>query len=103
MEWVLNPNNCKEASMRRGLALYWSHTGTQRRWHSAFTNIWGEGFDALIKKVQEAEYINFYGYDLICFGVPSCNWHPPKPTDDYLKAKFAHYRRKDASGLPLPT
>jgi hypothetical protein len=32
---------------------------TERRWHSAFTKIWGEGFDALIKKVQEAEYINF--------------------------------------------
>ena len=45
------------------------------------------------KKVGEAEEEDFYNYDLVCFGVPSYNWHVPKPADEFLKRKFAQYKK----------
>ena len=44
-------------------------------------------------KVAEAQDVDFYDYDLVCFGVPSYNWHLPKPADEFLKSKFAHYKK----------
>ncbi len=93
VEGVLAPDNCKEASMRKAAVLYWSHTGnTEKVALSIHKGLGAGGFEALIKKVQEAGDVDFFDYDLICFGAPSYNWHLPKPADDYLKAKFAHYR-----------
>jgi hypothetical protein len=60
------------------------------------------GFDTLIKKVQEAGDVDFYDYDLVCFGIPSHNWHPPKPADEYLKAKFARYKTEGRIRLTAP-
>ncbi|MFI4963476.1 MAG: flavodoxin family protein, partial [Legionellales bacterium] len=62
-------------------------------------------FEALLKKLEEADSIDFFDYDLVCFGVPSYYWHPPKPADDYLKAKFSHYKKEgrilvNASKIP---
>lgn len=38
--------------------------------------------------------LDLFAYDLVCLGFPSHHWHPPKPVDDYLKAKFAAYRKE---------
>ena len=69
---------------------------------SIYKGLGDGGFDTLIKKVQEADDVNFYDYDLICFGVPSYQWHPPKLADEYLKAKFAHYKTEGRIQLNSP-
>ena len=52
------------------------------------------GTDVVLKKVEDARDIDFFGYDLICVGFPSYQWHPPEPVDVFLKAKFSEYRQK---------
>jgi len=43
----------------------------------------------------DAADLDLFAYDLVCLGFPSYQWHPPKPVDDYLKTKFAAYRKED--------
>jgi hypothetical protein len=50
------------------------------------------GLKADLKKPQEAETIDFDGYDLVCVGSPSIEWQPAKPIHDYLKGKLNLYR-----------
>jgi hypothetical protein len=89
--------------MRKAVVLYWTHTGnTEKVALSIHKGLESGGFDAVIKKVEEADDIDFYEYDLICLGVPSYSWHPPKPADDFLKAKFAHYRTEGRIKLNAP-
>jgi flavorubredoxin len=89
--------------MRKAVVLYWSHTGNTEKVALSIHKGLGEGgFDTFTKKVQEADDVNFYDYDLICFGVPSYNWHPPKTADDYLKARFARYRTEGRIRLTAP-
>jgi hypothetical protein len=89
--------------MRKAVVLYWSHTGNTEKVALSIHKGLGEGgFDTLIKKVQEADDVDFYDYDLVCFGIPSHNWHPPKPADEYLKAKFARYKTEGRIRLTAP-
>jgi hypothetical protein len=89
--------------MRKAAVLYWSHTGnTEKVAVSIHKGLVNGGFDTLIKKVREADDVDFYDYDLICFGIPSYSWHPPKPADEYLKAKFARYRTEGRIRLNAP-
>ena len=90
--------------MNKAIVLYWSQGGNTERVAAAIEQGLGEGgFDTSIRKVQDADDIDFFDYDLICFGVPAYNWHPPKQADDYLKAKFAHYRKEGRIRVAAPS
>ena len=81
--------------MKRAVVLYWSAGGNTEKVAMVIERGLVEGgLDTRLKKVQEAEDIDFFDYDLVCFGVPSYNWHPPKPADDYLKAKFGGLQKR---------
>ena len=81
--------------MKKAAVIYWSHGGnTEKVAVSIQQGLTEGGFNVVIKKVQEAEDVDFFDYDLVCFGIPSYNWHAPKPADDYLKAKFSGYRNE---------
>jgi flavodoxin len=74
--------------------IYWSKTGNTKK----VANAVKEGLEAaeadvMLKQVEEAGDIDFYAYDLICLGFPAYQWSPPKPVDDFLKSKFAGYRK----------
>jgi hypothetical protein len=85
----------EEVSMRKAAVLYWSHTGNTEKVATAIQKGLEEGgFETLFKKLEEADTLDFFDYDLVCFGVPSYSWHPPKPADEYLKSKFARYRKE---------
>jgi flavodoxin len=82
--------------MRRAVVLYWSQTGnTEKVASSIHVGLKEGGFTAVKKSVGDAQDIDFFAYDLVCLGFPSYNWHPPKPVDEYLKVKFAHYRQEN--------
>ena len=89
--------------MRKAVVVYWTHTGNTEKVALSIHKGLGEGgFQTVIKKVQEADDVDFFDYDLVCFGIPSYSWHPPKPADDYLKTKFARYKTEGRIRLNAP-
>jgi flavodoxin len=77
------------------LIVYYSATGNTQKVAWAIK----EGLEEAkvqvdFKKPQEAENVDFYGYDLVCVGSPSIEWQPAKPMADLLKAKLNFYRNQ---------
>jgi hypothetical protein len=86
--------------MQRALVLYWSHSGnTEKVASSIRSGLELGGLTVTTRRVQESTEVDFFDYDLLCLGFPSYNWHPPKPVDEYLRARFARYR---AEGRVIP-
>jgi flavorubredoxin len=96
----------KEKKMKKAVVIYWSHSGnTEKVARSIERGLKAGGTDAVLVKVEDAGDVDFFSYDLVCFGVPSYSWHPPKQADDYLKEKFSQYRRENrilAGAPPIP-
>jgi len=89
--------------VKKAIILYWSLSGNTERVASSIQKGLDEGgFETLLKKLDEADSVNFFDYDLTCFGVPSHNWHPPKPADDYLKAKLSRYKKENRILINTP-
>ncbi len=89
--------------MKKGVVLYWSHSGnTEKVARSIERGLRAGGIDVALLKTQNAADIDFFDYDLICFGVPSYSWHPPKDADEYLKAKFGQYRKENRIRVGAP-
>jgi flavodoxin len=90
--------------MRRAVVLYWSKTGnTEKVATSIHRGLEAGGFITVRMQVQDAQDVDFFQYDLVCIGFPSYSWHPPKPVDEYLKAKFAQYRKEGRVLAGAPT
>ena len=89
--------------MKTALVVYWSTTGNTEKVANAIT----EGLEALqvrvtVKKPEEAGGEDFFSYDLVCIGSPSYSWHPPEPMVNFLKDKFAAYRKAGKIKLCAP-
>lgn len=83
--------------------IYWSKTGNTEKVALAINEaLEAAGVRVLLKKAEEATDIDFYAYDLICVGFPSYQWSPPKPMDEFLKAKFVEYRRQERVKVSAP-
>jgi flavorubredoxin len=81
--------------LKKAAVLYWSAGGNTEKVAASIQKGLAEaGMEVNLRKLDEGASVDFFDYDLVCFGVPSYNWHPPKPADDYLKAKFAAYRKE---------
>lgn len=86
--------------MKKAIVIYWSHTGnTEKVAERVRAGLAAGGFHVTATRVEEAADVDFFDHDLVCVGFPSYNWHPPKPVDDFLCAKFKAYR---AQGRVLP-
>lgn len=89
--------------MKKAIVLYWSAGGNTEKVATSIREGLAEGgMDCALRKLAEADDVDFFAYDLVCFGVPSYSWHPPKPADDYLKAKFSRYRDEGRIKLGAP-
>jgi flavodoxin len=80
---------------KTALIIYWSKTGNTEKVANAIK----QGLEAAevqvtMKKQEEAENVYYYDYDLVCVGSPSYSWHPPEPMANFLKSKFAAYRKE---------
>jgi hypothetical protein len=81
--------------VNNALVLYWSHTGnTEKVAVAVQAGLEAAGLTVDRKRVQEAGDLDLFDYDLVCLGFPSYGWHPPRAVDDYLKARFALYRKQ---------
>jgi flavodoxin len=81
--------------MKNALIIYWSKTGNTEKVAKAIkTGLETAGAQVTIKKQEEAENVDYFDYDLVCVGAPSYSWHPPEPMANFLKNKFAAYRKE---------
>ena len=93
--------------MKKAVIIYWSNTGnTQKVAQRIFKGLIDAGYETQIKKINEpldnAGELDYFDYDLVCFGSPSYSWHVPKPVDDYLKSKFAQHKKEKLIKLGAP-
>jgi multimeric flavodoxin WrbA len=93
----------------KALIIYWSKTGNTEKVAQAIK----QGMEAVHAEVrsmrlEEAEAMitsettDFYAYDVVCFGFPSYRWSPPKPVDQFLNEKYAHYRKQGRVKVGAP-
>ncbi len=83
--------------------LYWSKTGnTEKVAHTLIEGLEEARADILLKKIEEADEIDFFAYNLICIGFPSYQWHPPEPMVNFLKNKYSMYRKQEKVKLSAP-
>ena len=79
----------------KAVVIYWSETGNTEKVSLAINDaLDAAGVEVLLKRVEQAGDIDWYGYDLVCIGFPSYQWSPPKPVDTFLKEKFRAYRKQ---------
>ncbi len=89
--------------MKKAAVIYWSQTGnTQKVALSIQKGLEDGGIQASLYKVAETENLDFYDFDLICLGMPSINWHPPKQVEEYLKGMFQRYKKEDRVKVNAP-
>ncbi len=90
--------------MKSAAVLYWSHTGNTEKVAMAIrSGLEAGGLGVVAMPVTEAAEEDFFEYDLVCLGFPSYNWHPPRPVEEFLKAKFSLYRSEGRIVPGAPT
>ena len=90
--------------MKKALVVYQSITGnTEKVAKSIHSGLSDGGFESTLIAIKDAADADFYTFDLVCFGAPSYNWHVPKQTDDFLKAKFNQYKKDGRIITNAPT
>ena len=85
------------------IIIYWSKTGnTEKVARAIQEGLNKAGVDVSMKRVEDAEDIDFYAYDLVCIGFPSYQWKPPQPMDEFLNSKFRAYHSQGPVKLGAP-
>ncbi len=101
-------NNATNKPPIKAQVIYWSKTGnTAKVARTIHTALGADGVETALLPVEQDETtdVDFYAYDLLCIGFPSYRWSPPKPMDDFLKAKFNQYHRQgrvQVGATPIP-
>ena len=83
------------------LVLYWSFTGnTEKVTKSICEGLKRGGMeDITVMRIPDADGVDYFDYDLICFGFPSYSWSTPDPVTKFLKTNFEKHKTK---GLVVP-
>jgi hypothetical protein len=85
------------------IVIYWSKTGnTEKVARAIHDALRKTQVEVTLARVEEAQEVDFFDYDLICVGFPSYRWRPPKPMDDYLNQKFGQYHREGRVRIGAP-
>ena len=83
--------------------IYWSKTNnTAQVAHALRRGLEGAGVQVTFQRVEEAQDVDYYAYDLVCIGFPSYRWRPPKPMDEFLTQKFSGYHRQGRVKVGAP-
>jgi flavorubredoxin len=81
--------------MKTALIIYSSNTGNTEKVAQAIRlGLEEAGLQVTMKKPQTAGDADYFGYDLVCVGSPSIQWHPTKPMEEFLKAKMEAYKKQ---------
>jgi len=73
--------------------VYWSAGGNTKKVAEVIRDtLSAAGIEVQLATVKEAAEIDYFDYDLFCFGFPSYHWAPPAPVDRFLKAQFKKHQ-----------
>ncbi|MHA1729211.1 MAG: flavodoxin family protein [Promethearchaeota archaeon] len=87
----------------KAVIIYWSKTGNTEKVALTIKDcLKEESVNVILKRTENAEKIDFYDYDLLCFGCPSYGFHPPEPVEAFLKNKMRNYRKDHRVKLGAP-
>ena len=77
------------------IIIYWSKTGnTEKVARAMHEGLKDAGANVSLLRVDDAEEVDFYDYDLVCLGFPTHQWRPAKPVEKFLSSKFSAYRNQ---------
>ncbi|MEJ2270888.1 MAG: flavodoxin domain-containing protein [Candidatus Bathyarchaeota archaeon] len=89
--------------MKKAIILYWSNTGNTEKVALAIKQgLEAAGVKVSIAKTTEANDIDYFDYDLVCFGTPSIQWHPPSQVTNFLLKKFDKYKEEKKIRVSSP-
>jgi flavodoxin len=89
--------------MKKAAIVYWSKTGnTEKVAYAVKESLQKAGIKVTVRRLEDAEDLDFYKFNLVCVGFPSYQWHPPKPMAEFLQKKFAQYREQGRVKLGAP-
>ena len=89
--------------MKRAAIVYDSKTGNTEKVALAIRDgLQKGGLKVLLERVENAQYIDFFDYELICIGSPSYMWHPLDSINNFLTKKHDNYRSKGLIKLGSP-
>jgi hypothetical protein len=79
--------------MNKALIIYFSKTGNTKKVALAIKKgLEKGGMEVTVMKVSEATDVEFYDYDLVCFGSPVIHSLPPPPVFKFIKMNEDKYR-----------
>jgi flavodoxin len=82
-------------ALNNALIVYHSSTGnTEKVAHAIKKGIERAGRTVTIKTLAEARNVDFYDYDLVCFGSPVIHALPPAAVLDFIHANDERYRKQ---------
>jgi len=85
------------------IIIYWSNTGnTEKVALAIHEGLEEAGVNVTVKRVEDAEGVDYFAYDLVCIGFPSHRWHPPEPMDAFLNSKHRAYRSQGCVKVGAP-
>jgi hypothetical protein len=87
----------------KAAVIYWSKSGNTEKVALAIkAGLEASGVAVNYRRVEEADDLDWFDYDLVCVGFPSYQFHPPEPVVTYLKNKFGEYRQQGRVNLGCP-
>jgi hypothetical protein len=90
-----------EGKMKKAAVIYWTKSGnTEKVAVSIKEGLEEVGLDVSYMRVEEAEGVDYFDYDLVCIGFPSYGWTTPKPMNTFLRTNLAKHRKE---GLVKPS
>ena len=85
------------------IVIYWSKTGnTEKAARAIRDGLEAGGAGVQLVRVEEAEEIDYFHYDLVCLGFPSYQWSPPQAVVRFLKGKHRQYARQGRVRVNAP-
>ncbi|NWF57030.1 MAG: nitric oxide synthase [Syntrophaceae bacterium] len=83
--------------------LYWSKSGnTEKVARAIREGLEASGARVDFRRIEETGDLDWFGFDWVCVGFPSYQFHPPEPVVAYLKNKFGQYRQEGRVKLGCP-
>ncbi len=89
--------------MFKAALVYWSKTGNTLKVAEEIASALKDfGISVDMMNISQDDNVDFFDYDLICIGIPSYHWHPPKQVDTFLRNKFKQYQKEGKVKLAAP-
>ena len=82
-------------TLKKAVIVYWTKTGNTEKVAVAIKEgLESAKLEVTYLRVEEAEGLDYFDYDLVCIGFPSYAWTTPRPMTTFLKTNLARHRKE---------